>query len=55
VPLDEKVLGQVLRYNISMPAAYLVITNGILTYGWRKAGTGVLEMEQMPGWPVLPQ
>jgi hypothetical protein len=28
IPLDQKVLEQVLRYNISIPVPYLVITNG---------------------------
>ena len=50
VPLDEKVFQQVLRYHISIPAAYLIITNGHFTYGWEKAGGGLIEMEQMPAW-----
>lgn len=33
VPLNEKVLQQVLRYNISVPVNYLVITNGTTTTG----------------------
>lgn len=34
VKLDEKVLEQVLRYNISIPVQYLVVTNGSDHFGW---------------------
>ena len=46
--LNEKVLHQVLRYNISMPANFLVITNGHFTYAWEKTGGELKELEQMP-------
>ena len=36
VSLSEDVLQQVLRYNISVPVEYIVITNGTTTVGWRK-------------------
>ncbi|MCR6719837.1 MAG: type I restriction enzyme HsdR N-terminal domain-containing protein [Chitinophagaceae bacterium] len=36
VPLTESTLQQVLRYHISTPAKYLVITNGKATMGWEK-------------------
>jgi hypothetical protein len=50
IALDEKVLHQVLRYNISMPATFLVITNGHSTYAWEKAGGELKELQQMPLW-----
>lgn len=50
VNLNEKVLYQVLRYNISMPASFLVITNGKLTYAWEKRGGELKEILQMPVW-----
>jgi hypothetical protein len=50
ITLDEKVLHQVLRYNISMPATFLVITNGHFTYAWEKMGGELKELEQMPRW-----
>ncbi|MEO7983280.1 MAG: type I restriction enzyme HsdR N-terminal domain-containing protein [Bacteroidota bacterium] len=34
IKLDEKVLEQVLRYNISVPVRYLVVTNGSDCFGW---------------------
>jgi len=48
--LDEKVLYQVLRYNISMPATFLVITNGQFTYAWEKINGELKEIQQMPQW-----
>jgi hypothetical protein len=50
ITLDEKVLHQVLRYNISMPATFLVITNGHFTYAWEKVRGELMELEQMPVW-----
>ena len=51
ITLDEKVLMQVLRYNISMPATFLVITNGHFTYAWEKIHGTLKELGQMPFWP----
>ena len=50
ITLDENVLMQVLRYNISMPATFLVITNGHFTYAWEKLEGGLKEMQLMPPW-----
>ena len=50
ITLDENVLHQVLRYNISMPATFIVITNGHFTYAWEKVGGELKELEQMPLW-----
>jgi hypothetical protein len=50
ITLDEKVLYQVLRYNISMPASFLVITNGHYTYAWEKTTGELKEIQQMPLW-----
>ncbi|HEY5968898.1 MAG TPA: type I restriction enzyme HsdR N-terminal domain-containing protein [Chitinophagaceae bacterium] len=52
ISLDEKVLYQVLRYNISMPANFLVITNGQYTYAWEKGDAGLKEIQQMPFWKL---
>ena len=50
ITLDENVLHQVLRYNISMPAAFILITNGHFTYAWEKVGGELKELEKMPLW-----
>jgi len=47
--LSEDVLQQVLRYNITVPVAYIVITNGNTTVGWKKNGELKL-LEEMPPW-----
>ena len=50
IPLNETVLQQILRYNISVPVEYMIITNGHSTIGWKKE-LGKLDMiEKMPGW-----
>lgn len=43
INLKDAVLNQVLRYNITLPAQYLIITNGNQTYGWEKKN-GTLEL-----------
>lgn len=49
VSLSEDVLQQVLRYNISVPVEYIVITNGNKTAGWKKENELKL-LEEMPEW-----
>lgn len=49
VKLSEVVLQQVLRYNISVPVQYIIITNGIGTIGWKKENELIL-IQEMPSW-----
>lgn len=49
VNLSDDVLQQVLRYNISVPVEYIVITNGNATVGWRKESELKL-LGEMPEW-----
>jgi hypothetical protein len=49
ISLDEKVLHQVLRYNLAIPVPFLVITNGIFMAGFERTGTGLEMMGQLPG------
>jgi len=49
VALNEDVLQQVLRYNISVPVQYIIITNGSTTVGWKKDGELRL-LKEMPEW-----
>jgi hypothetical protein len=53
IQLDETVLHQLLRYHISVPAHFLVITNGALTYGWQKKAEGLQLIGQLPDWADL--
>lgn len=50
VKLDNTVLEQLLRYNVSVPVSYLVVTNGTDCFAWqRKEGT-LLQLEEIPGF-----
>ncbi|MBZ4190105.1 type I restriction enzyme HsdR N-terminal domain-containing protein [Niabella beijingensis] len=48
VLLNDAVLNQVLRYHIALPAQYLVITNGNLTYGWKKEADRLTPIDILP-------
>lgn len=48
IPMNEQVLHQILRYHISMPATYLILTNGNHHYGWQKQGGQLVEMDSLP-------
>ena len=53
VPLNEAVLHQVLRYNISVPVQFIIITNGKNTFGWEKVGNSLQLIPQIPAFPAL--
>lgn len=48
VALDDSVVAQLLRYHISMPVPYLVITNGNSSYAWMKTSKGLEEINELP-------
>lgn len=48
IKLSEEVLQQVLRYNITVPVKFLVITNGEATVGWKKEDGGLKMLKEMP-------
>ncbi len=50
IKLDEKVLEQVLRYNISIPCEYLVITNGNHTFCWKMLDGKSSLLNYLPEW-----
>lgn len=49
-PLAEKVFDQILRYHVSIPVTYLVITNGDYTRAWRKESPELLELTELPSY-----
>ncbi|HYC40896.1 MAG TPA: type I restriction enzyme HsdR N-terminal domain-containing protein [Chitinophagaceae bacterium] len=49
IPLSQDVLEQALRYNLSVPARYIVISNGDFTFGWRR-GTRLEELTELPAF-----
>ena len=50
VPLTEKVLMQVLRYNIAVPVPFLVITNGVDCRVVKKEESELKWVEIFPAW-----
>jgi hypothetical protein len=50
VALNDETLHQALRYNISVPADFLLITNGHYTYGWEKKQGKLQIIEELPAW-----
>jgi hypothetical protein len=47
-PLNEKVLRQILRYHITIPVPFLVITNGRFCFGFEKANGAFVEIDGLP-------
>lgn len=50
IKLDEIVLQQLLRYHLSIPTGFLVITNGEYSYGWQKKDQRLQLMQELPEW-----
>ncbi len=48
VELSEKVLEQIIRYHVSVPVPYIVITNGSYTYAWKKKEGRLISLDEMP-------
>lgn len=48
VSLSEDVLQQALRYNLSVPVDYIIITNGEKTMGWEKSGGELMLIHALP-------
>ena len=48
VELTEKVLEQIIRYNMSVPVNYLVISNGTYTYAWVKEKSQLISITELP-------
>jgi hypothetical protein len=48
VKLEESVLQQALRYNISIPVQYIVITNGKETFAWIKEIKKLTLINELP-------
>jgi hypothetical protein len=48
VPLSEKTISQVLRYHITLPAKYLIITNGSYCSGFEKKENRFTEINTFP-------
>jgi Type I restriction enzyme R protein N terminus (HSDR_N) len=51
IVLNESVLQQALRYNISIPVAYLIITNGRECMGWCRTSGELVPVTRLPAYP----
>ena len=52
VSLSEKTLDQILRYHITLPVKYLIITNGIYCFGFEKTSNQFLEINEFPDYEI---
>jgi hypothetical protein len=50
INLTDAALHQVLRYNVSLPVPFLIITNGHYTFGWERSDRELNLIQQMPPW-----
>jgi hypothetical protein len=48
IALNDEVLDQLLRYNISVPVPYLVITNGAYCFAAERKSGGLEVLEEIP-------
>lgn len=48
--LNTKVLDQILRYHITLPATYLVVTNGSYCFGFEKREGQFYEVDELPAY-----
>lgn len=50
IALNESVLHQALRYNLSAPVKYIILTSGRNTIGWKRENGTMTEVSAMPQW-----
>ena len=46
--LNTIVIEQILRYHMALPAEYLIITNGNLSFGYQVLNNSVIELHELP-------
>jgi hypothetical protein len=52
VTLSQKTMEQILRYHITLPAKYLVITNGSYCFGFQKKESQFVEINDFPDFEL---
>ena len=52
VTLGEKTLEQILRYHITLPAKYLIITNGSYCFGFKKEKDQFFQIDLFPDYEL---
>ena len=53
VQMSREVLEQALRYNLVLNVKYVVITNGLKTFGFARDGESYSQMKTFPDWETM--
>lgn len=53
VVAGESAFHQALRYQIVLPAPFIIVTNGNQTRGWHNEGGVLSQLLQLPAWETL--
>jgi len=53
IKLSTETLQQALRYNISVPSEFLIITNGHYSFGWQRKDGQLHELTELPEWKTI--
>ena len=53
VEMSREVLEQALRYNLVLNVRFVVITNGLKTFGFERTGEGYFQMKSFPDWETM--
>ncbi len=52
VELTEKAVEQIVRYNMSIPVSYIMVSNGSYNYAWIKKDNELLGLDELPAFPA---
>lgn len=52
VPISEKILEQMLVYNLAVPVQYLVLTNGSYCYAAERRSGNLVFLAEIPDWDL---
>ncbi|HRN57038.1 MAG TPA: type I restriction enzyme HsdR N-terminal domain-containing protein [Agriterribacter sp.] len=50
VPISTAAAEQIIRYNISLPVRYMIITNGSYCYAFERNENDFRPLREIPGW-----
>lgn len=53
VEMSREVLEQALRYNLVLNVRFVVITNGLKTFGFERTGETYSQMKSFPDWEAM--
>ncbi len=53
VQMSREVLEQALRYNLVLNVKYVVITNGLKTFGFERTGETFRQLQSFPDWETM--